>query len=148
MRIKLAYGDGRLALELPDDAKVVARYRTSLARSACAAARRAAPARGGPPAARPRAARAAVAISVCDGTRAQPRELMIPAMLDELDGIVDLEDVIVLVATGTHRGNTDAELRGDARRRVVDTVRVVNHDARDDATLVWLGGSAPASRSG
>ena len=52
-----------------------------------------------------------VAISMCDGTRPQPRHLMIPAVLDELDGIVDLDDVVVLVATGTHRGNTDAEIR-------------------------------------
>jgi nickel-dependent lactate racemase len=79
-----------------------------------------------------------VAIAVCDGTRAQPRHLMVPAVLEELDGVVDLTDVVVLVATGTHRGNTDAELRamlGD----VVDRVRVVNHDARDDSTLVWCG---------
>src|SRR6476659_4062204 len=79
-----------------------------------------------------------VAISMCDGTRPQPRHLMIPAVLDELDGIVDPDDVVVLVATGTHRGNTDAEIKamlGD----VADRVRVVNHDARDDASLVWLG---------
>ncbi|WP_445256246.1 nickel-dependent lactate racemase [Nocardioides aurantiacus] len=79
-----------------------------------------------------------VAISMCDGTRPQPRHLMIPAVLEELEGIVDLDDVVVLVATGTHRGNTEAEVRamlGDA----ADLVRVVNHDARDDASLVWLG---------
>ena len=79
-----------------------------------------------------------VAISMCDGTRPQPRHLMIPAVLDELDGVVDPDDVVVLVATGTHRGNTDAEIKamlGD----VADRVRVVNHDARDDAALVWLG---------
>jgi lactate racemase-like protein len=29
-----------------------------------------------------------VAISMCDGTRAQPRHLMIPAVLEEIDGIV------------------------------------------------------------
>lgn len=52
-----------------------------------------------------------VAISACDGTRPQPRDLMIPAILAELDGVVRLEDVVILVATGTHRGNTDAELR-------------------------------------
>ncbi len=80
-----------------------------------------------------------VAISACDGTRPQPRHLMIPAILDELDGIIRLEDVTVLVATGTHRGNTEAELRqmfGDA---VVDGVRIVNHDARDRTALTWLG---------
>ncbi len=79
-----------------------------------------------------------VAISMCDGTRPQPRHLMIPAVLEELEGIVDLDDVVVLVATGTHRGNTAEEIRamlGEA----ADLVRVVNHDARDDASLVWLG---------
>jgi lactate racemase len=80
-----------------------------------------------------------VAISMCDGTRAQPRGLMIPAVLEELDGIVDLDDVVILVATGTHRGNTDAEIREMLGDSVVERVRVVNHDARDRDSLVFLG---------
>ena len=80
-----------------------------------------------------------VAISVCDATRPQPRERMVRAVLEELDGRVRLEDVVVLVATGTHRGNTDAELRAMLGDEIVDTVRVVNHDARDDSTLTWMG---------
>ncbi|MGZ3144896.1 nickel-dependent lactate racemase [Lentzea chajnantorensis] len=80
-----------------------------------------------------------VAISACDGTRPQPRHLMIPAVLAELDGLVDLDDVVVLVATGTHRGNTDAELRAMFGDEVVDSVRIVNHDARDRTGLTWLG---------
>ena len=80
-----------------------------------------------------------VAISVCDGTRPQPRKIVVPAILDELEGIIRLEDVVVLVATGTHRGNSDAELRQMLGDEIVDTVRVVNHDARDQESLVWLG---------
>ena len=80
-----------------------------------------------------------VAISMCDGTRPQPRHLMIPAVLEELEGVVRLEDVVLLVATGTHRGNSDAELRQMLGDEVVDRVRVVNHDARDDSSLVYLG---------
>ncbi|MGW4210455.1 nickel-dependent lactate racemase [Lentzea sp. NPDC004789] len=80
-----------------------------------------------------------VAISACDGTRPQPRHLMIPAILEELDGLVDPSDVVVLVATGTHRGNTEAELRAMFGDEVVDSVRIVNHDARDEASLTWLG---------
>ncbi|MFD9701818.1 nickel-dependent lactate racemase [Lentzea sp. NPDC059081] len=80
-----------------------------------------------------------VAISACDGTRPQPRHLMIPAILDELDGVVDLDDVVVLVATGTHRGNTEAELRAMFGDEVVDSVRIVNHDSRDGSSLTWLG---------
>ena len=80
-----------------------------------------------------------VAISACDGTRPQPRHLMIPAILAELDGVVDLDDVVVLVATGTHRGNSPAELRAMFGAEVVDSVRIVNHDARDPASLRWVG---------
>jgi lactate racemase len=80
-----------------------------------------------------------VAISACDGTRPQPRHLMIPAILSELDGVVDLDDVVVLVATGTHRGNSPAELRAMFGDEVVDSVRIVNHDARAEATLRWVG---------
>jgi nickel-dependent lactate racemase len=80
-----------------------------------------------------------VAISACDGTRPQPRELMIPAVLAELDGVVDLDDVVVLVATGTHRGNSDAELRQMFGDEVVDSVRIVNHDGRDRDQLAWMG---------
>jgi nickel-dependent lactate racemase len=80
-----------------------------------------------------------VAISVCDGTRPQPREVVVPAILDELDGILRLEDAVILVATGTHRGNTDAELRAMLGDDVVETVRVVNHDALERSTLAWVG---------
>jgi nickel-dependent lactate racemase len=80
-----------------------------------------------------------VAISACDGTRPQPRELMIAAILEELDGLVDLADVVVLVATGTHRGNSEAELRRMFGDEVVDSVRIVNHDARDRSGLTWMG---------
>lgn len=80
-----------------------------------------------------------VAISVCDGTRPQPRELMIPVLLEELAGIVRLADVTILIATGTHRGNTEPELRAMFGDEVVDSVRIVNHDARDPASLAWVG---------
>ena len=41
-----------------------------------------------------------VAIAVCDGTRPQPRRPMLAAVLEEIAGTVDLDDVVVLVATG------------------------------------------------
>ncbi|GLX93887.1 nickel-dependent lactate racemase [Herbidospora sp. NBRC 101105] len=80
-----------------------------------------------------------VAISACDYTRPQPRHLMIPAILAELDGLVSLDDVVILVATGTHRGNTPEELRAMFGDAVVDAVRIVNHDSRDAASLRWMG---------
>jgi nickel-dependent lactate racemase len=80
-----------------------------------------------------------VAISICDGTRPQPRHIVVPAILDELEGLVRLEDIVVLVATGTHRGNSDEELRAMLGDEVLSAVRVVNHDARDPSTLTWMG---------
>jgi lactate racemase len=80
-----------------------------------------------------------VAVSICDATRPQPRHLMIPALLAELDGVVRPDDITLLVATGTHRANTESELAAMLGREIVDAVRVINHDARDDASLTWCG---------
>jgi nickel-dependent lactate racemase len=139
--VRLAYGTTGLTVALPEDRTTVVEPRWEPTVADPAAALRAAlraPVAGAPLRERVRPG-ATVAISVCDATRAQPREPMVRAVLDELDGVVRLEDVVVLVATGTHRGNTDAELRAMLGDEVVDTVRVVNHDARDDSSLTWMG---------
>src|ERR1035437_888152 len=80
-----------------------------------------------------------IAVSLCDLTRPQPREAMVWAMLSELEGICDRDDVTLLVATGTHRGNTNAELRVMLGDELVDTIRIINHDARDPSMLTWRG---------
>jgi lactate racemase len=141
MKVGLAYGSGRLEVELPDDRTTVVspshpppapdareEVRTAL-RSPIA----------GPPLRNLAVPGQTVAISICDGTRAQPRDVVVPAVLEALDEIVRLEDVVVLVATGTHRGNTREELARMLGEDVLGAVRVVNHDARDDSSLVWLG---------
>jgi nickel-dependent lactate racemase len=141
VRIRLAYGEQGLDVDLPADRTTVVEPtfieappdQTGLLR---AALRRPV---AGPPLRELVRPGQTVAISMCDGTRPQPRDLMIPAVLEELAGIVRLDDVVVLVATGTHRGNSDAEIRAMLGDDVVDRVRVVNHDARDDASLVYLG---------
>lgn len=80
-----------------------------------------------------------VAISVCDITRAQPRQAMLEAVLDELDGIIRPEDVVVLVATGTHRASTREELVAMLGHRVLESCRVLDHVARDRSSLTDLG---------
>jgi nickel-dependent lactate racemase len=113
MKVELAYGSGRLGVELPDDRTTViapshpepaadpqAAVVTALREPVAGPPLRDVARRGG-----------RVAISICDGTRAQPRDIVLPAILDELEGSVSADDVVVLVATGTHRGNTDDELR-------------------------------------
>ncbi|HCB04211.1 MAG TPA: nickel-dependent lactate racemase, partial [Nocardioides bacterium] len=83
--------------------------------------------------------RGSVAISICDLTRPQPRQQMVMALLEEMEGLVPLSDVVILVATGTHRANTDAEIREMLGSEIPEVVRVVNHDARDSGSLTWCG---------
>jgi lactate racemase len=137
----MAYGDGRLEVDVPGDrTTVISPNDPPPAADAAAEVRRALrePVSGLPLRARVQRGQT-VAISVCDGTRAQPRKIVVPAILDELDGVVALEDVTVLVATGTHRGNNREELAEMFGDEVLGSVSVVNHDARDDASLAWVG---------
>jgi nickel-dependent lactate racemase len=141
MNVRLAYGTSGLDVELPAARTTVieplrhpgATDERAELRSALAA-----------PVAGPRLRELVrpgqtVAIAICDGTRAQPRELMVQVLLEELDGIVDADDVVLLVATGTHRGNTADELRAMLGAELFARIRTVNHDARDPAALVYLG---------
>ena len=141
MKVQIAYGERGLEVELPSDrTTVIVPTHSPPAEDALEEVRTALRQPVAGPQLRDVVQRGQrVAISVCDGTRAQPRRLVIPAILDELADLVDLEDVVILVATGTHRGNTDDELRVMLGDDVLDSVRVVNHDARDEASLVWLG---------
>ena len=141
MKVELSYGESGLTIELPDDrTTVIAPDHLPPAadeRAAVTTALREPV--SGPPLREVVRPGQTVAISVCDGTRAQPRRVVIPAILEELATIVRLEDIVILIATGTHRGNTGAELRQMLGDDVVDSVRVVNHDARDESALVWMG---------
>ena len=141
MRVRLAYGTTGLDIDVdPEVTTVVEPVRRRAVADPAAALR--APLRepaGGPPLRELVQPGQTVAISACDGTRPQPRHLMIPAILAELDGITRLEDVVILVATGTHRGNDDRELREMFGDQVAGSVRIVNHDARATGDLVFAG---------
>jgi len=79
-----------------------------------------------------------VAISVCDITRAQPRIEMLHAIFEEMPEVLP-QDVTILIATGTHRTNTPAELERMLGRDILNRYRVVNHDSRDPSTLARAG---------
>jgi nickel-dependent lactate racemase len=80
----------------------------------------------------------AVAISVCDITRAQPRRQMLEAIFNELPQ-VPADRFTILIATGTHRANTPAEVDQMLGPDIARRCRVVNHDSRDPSTLVSFG---------
>ena len=49
------------------------------------------------------------------------------------------QDIVILIATGTHRANTRSELEEMLGPEILQRYRVVNHDARDRRSLVELG---------
>ncbi|HLI01155.1 MAG TPA: nickel-dependent lactate racemase [Acidimicrobiales bacterium] len=140
MKVHLSYGTDGLDVDLPEGTTVVEPvWRPAVPDPAAALAAALTRPVAGPALRELVRPGQRVAISVCDGTRAQPRHLMVPAVLDQLDGIVRPEDVVILVATGTHRANTRAELVAMLGPDVVDHVEVVNHDSRDESAQQWMG---------
>ena len=79
-----------------------------------------------------------VVIVVNDGTRPMPSARVLPAILRRLSHL-PCQDITILVATGTHRANTTGELELMLGRDVVQNYTVVNHDARDNASLSTVG---------
>ncbi|GAA4899475.1 nickel-dependent lactate racemase [Stackebrandtia albiflava] len=141
MRVRLAYGETGLPVDLPAGRTTVVEpgYLPRVADPAETLRNALREPVAGPPLRELVSPGQTVAVSMCDGTRPQPRHLMIPAILDELDGVVDVDDVTILVATGTHRANTPEEIADMLGPGLAAAVRVVNHDARDADSLVWRG---------
>src|SRR4030095_4811960 len=140
MRVRLDYGSDGLEVDLPSDRVTVIQpaFRPAVAdpRAALTAALRAP--LGRPPLGDIVRPGQSIAISVCDVTRAQPRQLMLEALFAELPGVRP-EDVTILIATGTHRANTPAEISQMLGADIAGRYRVVNHDSRDPSTLVHVG---------
>jgi nickel-dependent lactate racemase len=71
-----------------------------------------------------------------DLTRPTPQHLLIPPLLEELNnsGIPD-RDIRILIALGTHRRMTNAEIQKHFGRTVCRRVEIVNHEYDDPAYL-------------
>ncbi len=79
-----------------------------------------------------------VGIVFSDITRPTPNHLLIPALLDELNPVGSL-DVTLFNGTGTHRMNTDHELRTMLGENVVETYPILQNDARDRGSHQLVG---------
>ncbi len=147
MHIDLRYGKGsyRLALDPAWGVTVIRKPEMPLLADPVAAVRAAL---AQPVGARPlseeaRGAKTAC-ILVCDITRPVPNGLFLPLLVRSLlDAGIPAAGITILVATGLHRPNEGAELAelvGDPW--VMQTVRVLNHFARNDADHVDLGATS------
>ncbi|MDQ5852435.1 MAG: nickel-dependent lactate racemase [Chloroflexota bacterium] len=139
MNVELAYGHGRLSVEVPDLAFVItpeelpglpdehAAFEAAVRNPIDAAPLRelAAP-------------DSTVAIVIADITRPSPSERLVPWIMAEL-AHVPRENFVIVNGTGSHRANTREELVRMLGEDVVNTVRIVNHNAFDDATLTHRG---------
>ncbi len=139
MHVSLAYGRGRLDVEVPDNATVIRPEELPGLpdeRAAFDAAVRepidATPLREIAPEG------ATVAIVIADITRPSPSERLVPWIMQELAHI-PRENFVILNGTGSHRANTREELVQMLGAEVVDSVRIVNHSAFDDDNLTFLG---------
>lgn len=84
-----------------------------------------------------------VAIIVDDFTRKTPAHQILPAVLDELLAAgVQSKDIIIVIAPGTHRPMTPAEITAKLGRQVAERYEVVNIPAWDESKMVYKGRSS------
>jgi nickel-dependent lactate racemase len=140
MRIRLDYGSDGLDVDLPDERITVIEpmFRPAVADPHATLLEAIRHPVEGPPLRQIARPGQRVAISVCDITRAQPRRDQILALFEEMPGISP-KDVTILIATGTHRINTPAELERMLGPELLSECRVVNHEARNPDVLVSVG---------
>ena len=140
MKVDLAYGKTGLTVELPDDRTTVIEptYLPALPDERGAIRNAIRNPIGKPPLRLMVGPRQTVAISVCDITRPMPSATVLPVLLGELAHVPN-EQIVILVATGTHRANTSDELEEVLGSQVTRNYRVVNHDAFDGDGLKYAG---------
>jgi len=87
-------------------------------------------------------------ILICDITRPVPNGLILPPLIETLiQSGIEARNITVLVATGLHRPNLGDELRELVGNDwVLQTVKVENHIAQDDAAHVEIGITSRGTR--
>jgi len=141
MRIKLAYGKTGLPIELDDslDVTVVEPVFVPALPDPAAAVRAALGSPIGSPPLRD-LVRPGMRVGVVfsDITRPAPSPLLLGAVLDVLDAVPGVEATL-FNALGTHRPNTEAELRTMLGDAIFERRRIVQNDTFDAATQVRVG---------
>jgi len=138
-RVKLAYGRDGLSIQVPDKAVVIEpRHLPGLMDEKQAVMTALRQPIGTPPLKEMVKSTDTVAIVIADITRPTPSEKLVPWLIEEL-AHVPKENFVVINGLGSHRPNTREELIQMLGQEVVDTIRVINHEAFDDKELVHVG---------
>ncbi len=83
--------------------------------------------------------RKSAVIIASDHTRPVPSKIIIPPMLRELRRGNPEIQITILIATGFHRGSTNAELRRKFGDAIVDQEHIVVHDCQNQTALAFAG---------
>ena len=138
-KVKLAYGKDDLIIQVPDKAVIIEpKHLPGLADEKSAVLTALRQPIGTPPLKEMVKSTDIVAIVIADITRPTPSEKLVPWLMEELSH-VPKGNFVVINGLGSHRANTREELIQMLGQEVVDTIRVVNHDAFDDKELVHVG---------
>ncbi len=138
-QVKLAYGKDHISVQVPDTAVVIEpRHLPGLADEKSAVLTALREPIGTPPLKTMVKSTDTVAIVIADITRPTPSEKLVPWLIEELSH-VPKENFVVINGLGSHRPNTREELIQMLGQEVVDTIRVINHEAFDDNELVHVG---------
>ena len=80
------------------------------------------------------------AISVCDITRPAPNRVTLPPVLERLHAAgIPAEGVMILIATGLHRGATEEEIDTIVGPEISAKYKIVSHDAKALSEHRYLG---------
>jgi len=141
MKVHLAYGKDGLTVELPDRNVTVIEphYVPGLPDEPAALLEALRSPIGSRPLAELLRPHETVAISFCDITRPMPNDRVLPILLEEIERVVARSQITLVNGTGTHRANTDAELRRMLDDSNVERYRIVSNDARNRDTCVSVG---------
>ncbi len=141
MQINLAYGRKGLTIEIPDTADILeTRFVPGLPDETEAIQDALRNPIGSPPLWELVRPGDRVVVVHTDITRATPNDRVLPVLLSELEAAgIERGDITLLNGLGTHRRQTEAELRAMLGDDIVDNYRCLQHDCHDQANLVSLG---------
>lgn len=80
-----------------------------------------------------------VLVITSDHTRPLPSAITLPPLLDEIRAGNPQAEIKILIATGTHRSTTDAEMRQKFGEALVRRETFINHVCTDDGAMVFKG---------
>jgi nickel-dependent lactate racemase len=142
MRVQLPYGERVIDADVPDSAVVLQPAAVEPLADPEAAVRSAIESPlGCPPLSRQARPGQRACIVVSDVTRPVPNATILPPVLETLERAgVRRDDITILIGTGLHRGSRDDERRRILGDEIAARYRVLDHDARDDASLAPLPG--------